>query len=44
MDVDKFKVNLKRVVYPKEIYMFLLSEWGVELEKDLIEDVLFVLS
>ena len=47
-DVSSFKVNLKRVVYPRDVYLFLLKEGqketGVVLEKELIEDVLFVLS
>jgi hypothetical protein len=43
-DVKKFTINLKRIVKSKDIYLFLLSECGMDLEMEFIEDVLNVLT
>lgn len=43
-NVNKFTVILKRIVYPKDVYLFLLSEWGVQLENEFVADLLLVLS
>lgn len=43
-DVKKFTVFLKRIVKTKDIYLFLLSECGMNLEIEFIEDVLNVLT